>query len=111
MAMSVATIGNEGLVQRDVLDALFSAGVDHLYLRELGTSTTGRLTARSDRHVDMRTIFNEYLFKLEVIYQFEELRGLTAMRRCLLCHERQPHHCHRAIVADRLDLPTRYFRA
>jgi uncharacterized protein (DUF488 family) len=48
----------------------------------------------------------------EAIHDLELLRTLSRQRRCcLLCYERQPHHCHRAIIAERLGMPTQHLLA
>ena len=87
-------------------------GVEYLHLRALGTPAEGRLAARTGRYDDMRRIFLTQLATPEATHEFELLRDLAGRRRCcLLCYERQPHHCHRAVIAERLHLPTQHLLA
>ena len=109
---AVSASRRAGFSKNALRSGVAAIGIDYLHLRGLGTPAEGRLAARTGRYDDMRTIFEAHLATPEAIHELEFLRGLTKARRCcLLCYERQPHHCHRTIVAERLGVPTRHLMA
>ncbi len=84
-----------------------AAGIAYRHDRRLGTPKPGRDAARAHRTEDMRRIFE--------IHMTTEAagRGLADAARhaceaatCLLCFEREPHECHRSIVADMIRAQT-----
>ena len=93
-----------GFAKRQLSAGCAAAGIDYLHLRGLGTPAEGRLAARTGRFDELRRIYEAHLETLEAQRDMTELRGLldTGRRICLLCYEREPHHCHRLIVAERL---------
>jgi uncharacterized protein (DUF488 family) len=76
-------------------------GVRYVHIQALGTPKAGRIAARAGRGEEMARIFGAHL-------QTEAAQaGLVAARDiasgapcCLLCFERDPHLCHRRIVAE-----------
>ncbi|WP_027134915.1 DUF488 domain-containing protein [Geminicoccus roseus] len=109
---AVSTSRRAGFSKNALKTGVAAIGIEYLHLRALGTPAQGRLAARSGRYDELRRIFEAHMETPEAVHEFEMLRGLAAGRRCcLLCYERQPHHCHRAIIAERLDLPTRHLLA
>lgn len=107
---AVSASRRPGFSKNALKSGVAAQGIDYLHLRDLGTPASGRLAVRQGRFADMRRIFEAHLTTPEAGHDFELLRGLVRDRRCcLLCYERQPHHCHRTILAERLGLPVRHF--
>lgn len=89
---------------RRMLDAsLGEAGITYKHMRALGTPKAGRDAAKRGDNATMHAIFEQKLetpeSQLALIEAAEIAQGGPT---CLLCLEHDWHHCHRAIVADRL---------
>jgi uncharacterized protein (DUF488 family) len=109
---AVSASRRPGFAKSALRSGVAGIGIEYLHLRALGTPAAGRLAARSGRYEDMRRIFTAQLETPEAVHEFELLRGLAGRQRCcLLCYERQPHHCHRLVIAERLGLRTRHLLA
>ncbi|WP_191060638.1 DUF488 domain-containing protein [Geminicoccus harenae] len=109
---AVSASRRPGFAKNALRSGVAAIGVEYLHLRALGTPAAGRLAARTGHYDDMRRIFTAHLETPEAVHEFELLRELAGRRRCcLLCYERQLHHCHRLVIAERLDLPTRHLLA
>ncbi|GLK66678.1 DUF488 family protein [Hansschlegelia plantiphila] len=103
---AVANSRRPGFSKRALSAGVDERGVGYLHLRALGTPAEGRAAARSGRHDDMRRIFAAHL---ETEAAQEELAALKALVRtgrklCLLCFEREPQHCHRLMIAERIEV-------
>jgi uncharacterized protein (DUF488 family) len=101
---AVTSSRRPGFSKRQLAAGLGEAGIDYLHLRALGTPAEGRHAARTGRFDELRRIYEGQLATLEAQ---AELADLTRMiedgrRVCLLCFERQPEHCHRSLIAERL---------
>ncbi|MFC7051623.1 DUF488 family protein [Hansschlegelia quercus] len=102
---AVANSRRPGFSKRALAAQVEERGVGYLHMRALGTPADGRAAARSGRHDDMRRIFAAHL---ETDAAKEELAALKALTRtgkklCLLCFERESEHCHRLMIAERVD--------
>ena len=102
---AVANSRRPGFSKRSLAAGLEERGVGYLHMRALGTPAEGRAAARSGRHDDMRRIFAAHL---ETEAAKEELAALkqfvrTGRKLCLLCFEREPEHCHRLMIAERIE--------
>ncbi|MET0313326.1 MAG: DUF488 domain-containing protein [Hansschlegelia sp.] len=102
---AVANSRRPGFSKRALAAQVEERGVGYLHMRALGTPADGRAAARSGRHDEMRRIFAAHL---ETDAAKEELAALKALARtgkklCLLCFEREPEHCHRLMIAERVD--------
>jgi uncharacterized protein (DUF488 family) len=98
---AVAASRRPGFSKRQLAAGLDEIGISYLHLRGLGTPAEGRQAARAGRTAEMQRIFGEHM---QTEKAQEELSGLLDIVRsgrkvCLLCYEREPHECHRAIVA------------
>jgi uncharacterized protein (DUF488 family) len=81
--------------------ALEEAGIEYVHLRALGTPVDGRAAARAGRHEDMARIYAGQLELPEAIAQGAKMLALAAeCPSALLCFEREPAHCHRALLLD-----------
>jgi uncharacterized protein (DUF488 family) len=78
-----------------------AAGIGYRHLQRLGTPKPGRAAARAGNAAGMAAIFNAHMTGDEPQAALAEAVGLVQERRCcLLCFERDPHFCHRTIVAE-----------
>jgi len=78
-----------------------AAGIGYRHLQRLGTPKPGRDAARAGNAAGMAAIFNAHMAGDEPQAALAEAAGLAQERRCcLLCFERDPHFCHRTIVAE-----------
>jgi uncharacterized protein (DUF488 family) len=81
--------------------ALEEAGIEYVHLKALGTPADGRAAARAGRHGDMARIYAGQLELPEAIAQGAKMLALAAeCPSALLCFEREPAHCHRALLLD-----------
>jgi uncharacterized protein (DUF488 family) len=81
--------------------ALEEAGIEYVHLKALGTPADGRAAARAGRHEDMARIYAGQLELPEAIAQGAQMLALADERpSALLCFEREPAHCHRALLLD-----------
>ena len=86
---------------KNVLAAgLREAGIDYLGLKALGTPPEGREAARRHDHQRLAAVYAGQLELPEALMQMAHLRALAAERSTvLLCFEREPHACHRSLLA------------
>jgi uncharacterized protein (DUF488 family) len=78
-----------------------SRGVAYVHLRALGTPKAGRIAARAGRAAEMEAIFSEHM-ETEAAQAglAAAVTIASAAPACLLCFERDPHMCHRRLVAE-----------
>jgi uncharacterized protein (DUF488 family) len=77
-----------------------AAGIGYRHLQRLGTPKPGRDAARRGDAAGMAAIFNAHMTGDEPQAALAEAIALAEDHRaCLLCFERDPHFCHRTIVA------------
>ncbi|MFD1332104.1 DUF488 family protein [Methylopila musalis] len=103
---AVANSRRPGFSKRALAAGLDERGLGYLHLRALGTPADARAAARAGRHDEMRAIFETHL---RTDAAQEELAGLREIVRsgrklCLLCFEREPEHCHRQMIAERVEM-------
>jgi uncharacterized protein (DUF488 family) len=80
--------------------SLATRGIRYLHDRRLGTPKPGRDAARRGRTEEMARIFAAHMQSDAARAGLADAVGLaTSERVCLLCFEREPHACHRSIVA------------
>ena len=83
-------------------------GIRYVHLQPLGTPKPGREAARAGRATEMEHIFAAHMETLPAQQALAAARGIVqSAPTCLLCFERDPHFCHRRIVADMLSAQTR----
>ena len=67
----------------------------------LGTPKLGRVAARAHRIAEMRAIFAVHMTTGPAQAGLADAIGQASTApTCLLCFEREPHDCHRSMVAD-----------
>jgi uncharacterized protein (DUF488 family) len=82
---------------------LDDAGIAYRHLRALGTPKAGREAARAGDIDAFERIFRSQLEEPEAVLDLGEALDLAQAKPvCLLCMERDPEHCHRLIVAERM---------
>jgi uncharacterized protein (DUF488 family) len=104
---AVAASRRAGFSKTMLSGSLAEAGIDYRHLRDLGTPKDGRIAARAGRHAEMQAIFNRHMMEPEALGALESAISLTGIKRaCLLCYEHDPAHCHRTLVAERIQART-----
>jgi uncharacterized protein (DUF488 family) len=86
---------------KTVLGASLEArGISYLHERRLGTPKPGRDAARRGKTDEMARIFEAHMATEGAQDGLAAAVSLARFgRMCLLCFEREPHACHRSIVA------------
>ena len=85
--------------------ALEVHGIAYSHIRALGDPKHGREAARAGRFDEFRQIFYAHIDRPEARDALALAATLAGeARSALLCYERNPKHCHRSIVADRLNV-------
>ncbi len=78
-------------------------GIRYVHLPALGTPKAGRIAARAGRAAEMAAIFEAHLATESAQQGLAEAAAIAGEGgACLLCFEREPHLCHRRIVAERI---------
>lgn len=92
-----------GLSKRALAAAVEEAGLDYAHLVGLGNPKAGRDAGKAGDWDTFRCIFMAHM-ETEVarsaLAHAAEIAAAGPV--CLMCYERAPESCHRAIVADRL---------
>jgi uncharacterized protein (DUF488 family) len=90
-----------GFSKSSLRAALAEAGIEYVHLKALGTPAEGRTAARAGRHDDLKRIYAGQLELPEAMAQSAQMLDFAAeMPSALLCMEREPAHCHRALLLD-----------
>jgi uncharacterized protein (DUF488 family) len=101
---AVALSRKRGFSKSALRDALAGQGIGYEHFISLGTPKEGRQAARAGDADLMRRIYCDEVLATGPAQ--EALRDLEALAQaqpvCLLCFERDPAHCHRRILAQRL---------
>src|SRR3954465_15878283 len=90
-----------GFSKTPLSGALAEAGIEYVHLKALGTPSEGRTAARAGRHSDLERIYAGQLELPEAMVQSARMLELAAEKpSTLLCMEREPAHCHRALLLN-----------
>lgn len=82
-------------------------GMRYVHLQALGTPKPGREAARAGRADEMARIFGLHMQGDAAQAALAAATGIAqAAPCCLLCFERDPHFCHRRIVANMIAVGT-----
>lgn len=101
-----------GFSKRLLAGTLLEAGIGYAHLRGLGTPKPGRDAARRGNSATMQHIFRAHLATPEAQFDLARARTLVGEAACcLLCFERDPAQCHRALVAEALGGTVRHLAA
>lgn len=100
---AVAASRRAGFSKTLLAASLEEAGIEYVHLRALGTPKPGRDAARAGRTAEMRAIYERHLETPEAQAELARAAAIASEKKsALLCFEAQAGHCHRAIVAERL---------
>jgi uncharacterized protein (DUF488 family) len=101
---AVALSRKRGFSKNALKNSLEEQGIGYRHYIELGTPKPGRDAARAGDAATMRRIYCDEVLVTEPAREaFDNLAELAKSRPvCLLCFERDPAHCHRRILAERL---------
>ena len=92
-----------GFSKNALTQALETAGISYVHLKELGDPKAGREAARSGDFAEFRRIYAARLRKAETKTELRTAIDIAKeARACLLCYERDPKNCHRSLVAERM---------
>lgn len=102
---AVALSRKRGFSKSALRDALESQDISYRHFIQLGTPKEGRQAARAGDDKLMRRIYcDEVLTTAPAQEALKDLEELAASQPiCLLCFERDPAHCHRRVLAQRLE--------
>jgi uncharacterized protein (DUF488 family) len=103
----------KGFAKNALSTALAAAGIEYIHLKGLGDPKVGRDAARRKDYAKFTKIFTAHMrtdaaqSDLRIAVELAKAGG-----SCLMCFERDPHHCHRTFVAtavcDNLPLTVRH---
>lgn len=101
---AVAASRRPGFSKRQLAASLDEKGVAYLHLQKLGTPAEGRLAARAGDYERLWRIFDKHMNSAPAKAALDELVELVKLGRriCVLCYCRDPAHCHRRRVTDRV---------
>ncbi len=104
---AVAASRKKGFSKNLLAAHLDAAGIAYRHLRGLGTPKRGRDAARAGDRDTFERMFLAHMQEPEAEFDLAEATALAKDQRvCLLCLERDPQHCHRLIVAERMAAQT-----
>ena len=90
-----------GFSKRLLCASAEARSIRYVHVQALGTPKAGRQAARAGHAGEMAEIFNEHMQTDAAQAALVTARDIAAdAPACLLCFERDPHLCHRRIVAD-----------
>jgi uncharacterized protein (DUF488 family) len=97
----------KGFSKNQLAAHLSDAGIGYRHLRGLGTPKRGREAARAGDVESFERVFLAHMEEPEALLDLGEAIALAqAQPVCLLCLERDPEHCHRMIVGNRMATET-----
>jgi uncharacterized protein (DUF488 family) len=101
---AIASSRRAGFSKTVLAASLAEAGIDYVHLLALGTPKAGRQAVRAGRIAEMEQIYEAHLAEPLAQLQLAEALDIARERpAALLCYEADAMHCHRRIVAGRLE--------
>jgi uncharacterized protein (DUF488 family) len=98
---AVASSRKPGFSKTILRGSVEARGLRYLHLRSLGTPKPGRIAARAGRADEMERIFGAHMATPAAEAGLADaIMVAGSVPTCLLCFERDPHMCHRRIVAE-----------
>lgn len=99
----IAVSRRKGFSKSQLQLILEANGIRYTHLRGLGDPKAGRDAARSGDISTFRKIYFDRLKSKEAQSDLRKLIEIASGESvCLLCYERDPTHCHRTIIAQRV---------
>jgi uncharacterized protein (DUF488 family) len=106
---AIASSRRAGFSKTILAASLAEAGIDYVHLRALGTPKAGRQAVRAGRIAEMEQIYEAHLAAPQAQLQLAAALDIARERpAALLCYEANALHCHRRIVAGRLEQAARF---
>lgn len=88
-----------GFSKTSLAASLAGAGIGYVHLKALGTPKRGRDAAKKGDVATLEAVYAGQLELPEAQAQAAQMLALAAeMPSALLCYERDPRHCHRALL-------------
>jgi uncharacterized protein (DUF488 family) len=104
---AIASSRKPGFSKTLLAGSAAARGVEYLHLRALGTPKPGRQAARAGNAAEMERIFRAHMNTPEAQHALAQAEALARHRPvCLLCFEKDPHLCHRRLVAEMISART-----
>ena len=104
---AVASSRKAGFSKNLLRASLTAVGLGYVHDIRLGTPKAGRQAVRAGRVGEMAAIFATHMQNAPAQSGLAEATTLAAAQPiCLLCFERNPHHCHRTILASMIRAQT-----
>src|SRR5438270_1089021 len=99
---AVTSSRRPGFSKNQLAAGLDERGISYLHLKGLGTPKEGRLAARSGKYDQLHKIYAKHLKTPQAKEELDELSVLVKKSGpvCILCYERDHHHCHRQWIAE-----------
>ena len=98
-----------GFSKRVLAAALSEAGIAYEHQKPLGDPKEGRDAARAGDYIRFRNVYTQHLSTVEARTALVELETTAKYEHCaLLCYERNPKECHRALVTLELTRKTAF---
>jgi len=87
----------------DLSEVLAAGGIDYWHVKTLGNPTEGRNAAKAGDRDAYRAIYSARLDRATTVRDLAALAERADSRAiCLMCYERDPNHCHRLMISERL---------
>jgi uncharacterized protein (DUF488 family) len=100
---AVALSRKKGFSKKSLAARLEAEGIDYIHFINLGDPKPGRDAARAGQYERFRAIYSRHLDSEVAQASLRELLDVAGEKpTCLLCFERDPVTCHRAIVAKEM---------
>lgn len=101
---AIAASRKKGFSKTALRNRLEAEGITYLHFPKLGDPKEGREAAKSGNYEKFRAIYGAHIQKPESLSDLKNLAEVVFSKAtCLLCYEREPKHCHRSIVAKKLE--------
>jgi uncharacterized protein (DUF488 family) len=98
---ATAVSRKKGFSKNGLREQLEAEGISYLHLVELGDPRAGRDAARAGNYAEFRRVYSAHLKTSDAIGALNSLdKAARNDAVCLLCFERNPAACHRAMIAN-----------
>jgi uncharacterized protein (DUF488 family) len=100
---AVALSRKKGFSKKSLAARLDAEGIDYIHFGDLGDPKPGRDAAKAGQYKRFHAIYSKYLSSEDAQASLRELLDVAGEKpTCLMCFERDPVTCHRAIVAEEM---------
>lgn len=100
---AIALSRKKGFSKKSLSSRLRAEGIEYMHFIDLGDPKPGREAARAGHYDEFRAIYLTHLDSADAQSSLSMLAAAAGEKpTCLLCFERDPKTCHRAIVAEEM---------